>query len=98
MQASYDQYMPYLFSRAGAAGVACAQDDAPGNEGCPQGKAWSHPGGQPAWGQMDKRGNDNVNHSAHLAGAAFGVMFMLFMEPQVLQVFLEQLMNPRFGR
>jgi len=47
---------------------------------------------------MDKRGNDNVNHSAHLAGAAFGVMFMLFMEPQVLQVFLEQLMNPRFGR
>jgi len=47
---------------------------------------------------MDKRGGDNVNHSAHLAGAAFGVMFMLFMEPQVLQVFLEQLMNPRFGR
>ena len=47
---------------------------------------------------MDKRGNDNINHSAHLAGAAFGVMFMLFMEPQVMQVFLEQLMNPRFGR
>ena len=47
---------------------------------------------------MDKRGGDNVNHSAHLAGAAFGVMFLLFMEPQVMQVFLEQLMNPRFGR
>ncbi|MCL7713785.1 rhomboid family intramembrane serine protease [Stenotrophomonas mori] len=47
---------------------------------------------------MDKRGGDNINHSAHLAGAAFGVMFLLFMEPQVLQVFLQQLMNPRFGR
>jgi len=47
---------------------------------------------------MDRKGSDNVNHSAHLAGAAFGVMFMLFMEPQVLQTFLEQLMHPRFGR
>ena len=47
---------------------------------------------------MDKRGNDNINHSAHLAGAAFGVMFMLFMEPQVLNTFLEELMHPRFGR
>ncbi|KAB7771360.1 rhomboid family intramembrane serine protease [Xanthomonas maliensis] len=46
---------------------------------------------------MDKRGGDNINHSAHLAGAAFGVMFMLFMEPRVLQVFLQQLANPRFG-
>lgn len=47
---------------------------------------------------MDRKGSDNVNHSAHLAGAAFGVMFMLFMEPQVLHTFLEQLMHPRFGR
>ncbi|KRG86915.1 membrane protein [Stenotrophomonas daejeonensis] len=47
---------------------------------------------------MDRKGSDNVNHSAHLAGAAFGVMFMLFMEPQVLQTFLEQVMHPRFGR
>ncbi len=46
---------------------------------------------------MDKRGGDRINHSAHLAGAAFGVLFMLMMEPRVLQVFLEQLMNPRFG-
>ena len=47
---------------------------------------------------MDRTGSDNVNHSAHLAGAAFGVMFMLFMEPQVLNTFLEELMHPRFGR
>ncbi|MDL5366255.1 rhomboid family intramembrane serine protease [Xanthomonas sp. NCPPB 2654] len=47
---------------------------------------------------MDRRGGDNVNHSAHLAGAAFGVMFLLIMEPSVLQHFLDQLAQPRFGR
>jgi membrane associated rhomboid family serine protease len=47
---------------------------------------------------MDKKGGDNVNHSAHLAGAAFGVMFMLFMSPDLLQHFLTNLMNPSFGR
>jgi len=46
---------------------------------------------------MDRRGGDRINHSAHLAGAAFGVMFMLAMEPRVAGVFLEQLLNPRFG-
>jgi membrane associated rhomboid family serine protease len=46
---------------------------------------------------MDRRGGDHVNHSAHLAGAAFGVMFMLIMEPSVLQIFIQQLLNPRFG-
>ena len=45
---------------------------------------------------MDKKGGDNVNHSAHLAGAAFGVMFMLIMEPELLQHFLQSLMNPSF--
>ncbi|WP_312371256.1 rhomboid family intramembrane serine protease [Stenotrophomonas sp.] len=47
---------------------------------------------------MDKKGGDNVNHSAHLAGAAYGVMFMLLMEPGLLQHFLQALMNPSFGR
>ncbi|MGH8055451.1 MAG: rhomboid family intramembrane serine protease [Stenotrophomonas sp.] len=47
---------------------------------------------------MDKKGSDNVNHSAHLAGAAFGVMFMLFMSPDLLQHFMTNLMNPSFGR
>jgi membrane associated rhomboid family serine protease len=46
---------------------------------------------------MDKKGGDRINHSAHLAGAAFGVLFMLCMEPRLLQVFLQELMNPRFG-
>jgi len=46
---------------------------------------------------MDRRGGDRINHSAHLAGAAFGVMFMLAMEPRLVQVFLQQLLNPSFG-
>ncbi|HET6396292.1 MAG TPA: rhomboid family intramembrane serine protease [Pseudoxanthomonas sp.] len=46
---------------------------------------------------MDRRGGDRINHSAHLAGAAFGVMFMLAMEPRLVQVFLQELLNPRFG-
>ncbi len=45
---------------------------------------------------MDRARKDNVNHSAHLWGAAFGVMFMLIMEPRVLGVFLERVTNPRF--
>jgi membrane associated rhomboid family serine protease len=43
---------------------------------------------------MDKRGGDNINHGAHLAGAAFGVLFMLALEPRVLAHFLQVLLRP----
>lgn len=46
---------------------------------------------------MDRRGGDRINHSAHLAGAAFGVLFMVLMEPKVIGLFWQQLLNPRFG-
>jgi membrane associated rhomboid family serine protease len=46
---------------------------------------------------MDKRGGDNVNHGAHLAGAAFGVLFMVALEPPVLGHFVRQLGQPSFG-
>jgi membrane associated rhomboid family serine protease len=47
---------------------------------------------------MDKRGGDRINHSAHLAGAAYGVMFMLLMKPEVLGHFLQVLTHPSFMR
>jgi membrane associated rhomboid family serine protease len=40
---------------------------------------------------MDRRGGDNVNHSAHLWGAAYGVLFTLAMEPAVLGHFTQTL-------
>ncbi len=46
---------------------------------------------------MDRRGGDRINHSAHLAGAAFGVLFMVAMDPRILGHFLQALMRPSFG-
>ncbi|KAF1710694.1 rhomboid family intramembrane serine protease [Pseudoxanthomonas kalamensis DSM 18571] len=47
---------------------------------------------------MDRKGGDHINHSAHLAGAAYGVMFMLIMRPDVLGHFLNAVANPGFPR
>ncbi len=46
---------------------------------------------------MDRRGTDNVNHSAHLWGAAYGVAVMLVIDPATLEGFLQQLGSPSFG-
>ncbi|ALN80281.1 rhomboid family protein [Lysobacter antibioticus] len=43
---------------------------------------------------MDKRGQGNINHNAHLSGAIYGVLFMLMMEPQMFWVFLQRLASP----
>ena len=45
---------------------------------------------------MDRRGQGNVNHNAHLWGAAYGVIFTLLMDPRVLPYFLNQLSHPSF--
>ncbi|HWS77028.1 MAG TPA: rhomboid family intramembrane serine protease [Thermomonas sp.] len=42
---------------------------------------------------MDRRGGDNVNHSAHLWGAAYGVLFTVAMEPGVLGHFTQALLK-----
>ncbi|GAB4192561.1 MAG: rhomboid family intramembrane serine protease [Wenzhouxiangellaceae bacterium] len=45
---------------------------------------------------MDRAGSDNVNHSAHLWGAAYGVLFIVLMEPKALEAFMQQLVSPSF--
>ena len=47
---------------------------------------------------MDQARKDNINHSAHLWGAGYGVLFLVLMEPRVIGVFLERLANPDFLR
>jgi membrane associated rhomboid family serine protease len=43
---------------------------------------------------MDRRGQGNINHSAHLWGAAYGVVFTLLMDHRVLPYFLNALTHP----
>ena len=45
----------------------------------------------------ERRRADNINHSAHLWGAAYGIAFTAVMEPRVLGHFLRQLASPQFG-
>ena len=46
---------------------------------------------------MDHRGGSSINHSAHMWGAGYGIVFTVLMEPRVISVFLQQLRNPHFG-
>jgi len=45
---------------------------------------------------MDRRGQGNINHSAHLWGAAYGVAFTVMVQPERLSFFIDQLLRPRF--
>ena len=45
---------------------------------------------------MDRRGQGNVNHSAHLWGAAYGVLFTILVNPRVLPLFIDALTHPTF--
>jgi membrane associated rhomboid family serine protease len=38
-----------------------------------------------------KRGNTNINHSAHLWGAAYGVIMTIILEPRMIQHFISKL-------
>ena len=44
----------------------------------------------------DRQRTDHINHSAHLWGAVYGILFTLAMEPRVVGLFLRQLLNPGF--
>ena len=42
---------------------------------------------------LDRKGGDNINHSAHLWGAAYGVIFTALVEPGALSMFLGKQIN-----
>jgi membrane associated rhomboid family serine protease len=46
---------------------------------------------------MDHHGGGHINHSAHMWGAAYGIVFTVLMDPRVIPFFLQQLGNPHFG-
>lgn len=43
-----------------------------------------------------KKGNSNINHSAHLWGAAYGIIMTIMIEPRVVLHFFNQLMQLPF--
>ena len=45
---------------------------------------------------MSKKGGGNINHDAHIYGAVFGFLYPLLIDPQSINIFIEQLMHPRF--
>ncbi|NCT66066.1 MAG: rhomboid family intramembrane serine protease [Rhodanobacteraceae bacterium] len=46
---------------------------------------------------MDRQRSDHINHSAHLWGAIYGVLFTILMEPRVLSTFFGRLLQPGFA-
>jgi membrane associated rhomboid family serine protease len=45
---------------------------------------------------MDRSGSDNVNHSAHLWGGAYGIAVTLLLDPRLFSLFLSSLFHPEF--
>lgn len=46
---------------------------------------------------MAKRGGDYINHSAHLWGAIYGIVFTILLEPDVIPHFIRQLLRPHWA-
>lgn len=46
---------------------------------------------------MGKKGNDNVNHDAHLWGASFGIISSIALKPEVISIFISAITHPHFG-
>ncbi|MDR1552870.1 MAG: rhomboid family intramembrane serine protease [Prevotellaceae bacterium] len=45
---------------------------------------------------MSRNSNDNINHDAHLYGAIFGLVYPVLVQPELLQYFINKLLNPDF--
>ena len=45
---------------------------------------------------MDKRGGDNIGHSAHLWGSLYGLAFVAVAKPELFKEFLDKLTHPPF--
>lgn len=43
-----------------------------------------------------RQGDDNINHNAHLTGAAYGVLVTMIVAPRAFPLFLQQLAHPHF--
>jgi len=43
-----------------------------------------------------RQGGSNINHNAHLTGAAYGVLMTMILFPSAFPLFLDQLAHPRF--
>lgn len=46
---------------------------------------------------MNKKGGDNINHSAHFWGAMVGIAFTIIVQPSVLNIFIQNLLRPSFN-
>jgi membrane associated rhomboid family serine protease len=46
---------------------------------------------------MSKKGGDQINHSAHLWGAIYGIVFTMILAPESLNRFIQQILNPSFN-
>ncbi len=46
---------------------------------------------------MERRGQGNINHSAHLWGAGYGVLFTVLLQPRIVEHFFSKLLNPGFS-
>lgn len=42
---------------------------------------------------QEKKNNDNINHSAHLWGSVFGVVYLIVLKPSLVPYFFEQVIN-----
>jgi membrane associated rhomboid family serine protease len=45
---------------------------------------------------MSRKGGDHVNHDAHFYGALFGILYTIAIRPDVVNIFMNELMHPRF--